>query len=40
VPIGEGSVAEAAELMTTLGPWAEGLPIKAAGWRGRRFRKD
>jgi DNA polymerase len=34
-----GSMDEAAYLMTKKPAWAEGLPVKADGWRGKRFRK-
>ena len=40
VPTERGSLAEVTTLMTTLEPWAEGLPISANGWRGTRYRKD
>jgi DNA polymerase len=40
VPSNTGSLEEVMTLMTTLDPWAEGLPISASGWRGTRYRKD
>jgi DNA polymerase len=41
VPKGFGSVEEFERIMSTMPPWAENWPIRAAGgWRGRRYRKD
>jgi DNA polymerase len=37
--IGEGSVKEFEKLMGALPPWAEGCPVKVAGWSGHRYRK-
>lgn len=34
-----GDVAEFERVITTLPRWAEGLPLTAKGWRGRRYRK-
>lgn len=36
---GEGDVGEFEELIATLPAWAEGFPLKAEGWRGKRYRK-
>lgn len=41
VPIGFGSLKEVERILSYLDiPWAEGLPLKAKGWRGIRYRKD
>lgn len=40
VPTDQGSLQDVERLATTLGPWADGLPISAEGWRGKRYRKD
>ena len=39
VPEGWGDLAEFETLMAKVPPWAEGCPIKAEGWRGKRYRK-
>jgi DNA polymerase len=39
VPKNFGSINEMENLMSELPVWAQGLPIKAEGWRGERFRK-
>lgn len=35
----KGSMDEYAELLTTIPVWAQGCPIAAEGWRGKRYKK-
>lgn len=40
VPRGHGSIEEMAALANTLPAWCDDLPLKASGWRGKRYKKD
>jgi DNA polymerase len=40
VPRGFGDLAEFERLICDLPAWADGMPIAAGGWRGKRYRKD
>lgn len=40
VPRGFGDLAEFERLICELPDWAEGLPLTAGGWVGKRYRKD
>ena len=40
VPIGVGSVSEMCAIMSTRPEWASWWPIRAAGWRHKRYQKD
>jgi DNA polymerase len=36
-PQGEGDLGRYEALVAKTEPWAEGIPVKAEGWRGARF---
>ena len=40
VPKGFGSLEDFENIVSEVPPWAAGLPVSAAGWRGERYRKD
>lgn len=40
MPEGEGSLDELNQIMTDVPTWAEGLPIAAAGYESKRYKKD
>ena len=39
VPEGEGSLDEYIAIMSQVPLWAEGCPVRAEGWRVKRYRK-
>jgi DNA polymerase len=40
LPVGQGDVTEFEDLICILPGWADGIPLKASGWKGKRYRKD
>ncbi len=40
IPRGTGDLAEFERIICRKPAWAEGLPLSAGGWRGKRYRKD
>jgi DNA polymerase len=40
VPRGWGDLKEFEKMICELPDWAEGMPLTAGGWRGKRYRKD
>lgn len=40
VPRGTGDLAAFEKLICKLPPWADGMPLTAGGWVGKRYRKD